>query len=102
MQKKLYIIEYESAHWCGGVSHCLVYAETENQAEELADEHMEESMRELFSDEYADDRADGGDLESDVTHTVKWVRELTENDEFYEWVQDPDQQAAFYPYVNQH
>jgi hypothetical protein len=100
MQKKLYIIEYEGAHWCGGVSHCLVYAENGDQAQELADYFMDESMRELFGTEYEEDRADGGDLDSECAYVMNWCRELTEDDEFYQWVQDPDQQAAFYPYIN--
>lgn len=97
---KLFIISYESSQWCGGQSHCLVYAFNENQAEELASHWMDESMRELFSSEYQDDLDDGGDLDADSAFTVHSVEELTPEHEMWQYVQDEVQQRNFYPYVN--
>lgn len=97
---KLFIISYESSQWCGGQSHCLVYAYNESQPEELASFYMDESMRELFSSEYFDDQEDGGDLDEDQAYTVHSVEELTPDHEMWQYVQDPVQQAHFYPYIN--
>lgn len=42
MQKQLWVIDYECAHWCGGQSHCLVWAEDEDVARDEADVFMDE------------------------------------------------------------
>jgi len=97
---KLFILSYESSQWCGGASHCLVYARNEAQAEELAEQFMDQDMRDLFSTEYEEDREDGGELEEDAAHSVNSIEELTPEHEMWEYVQDEVQQRNFYPYVN--
>lgn len=94
MTKELYIIEYESMHWCGGGSHCLVWAESGDEAIELASDHMEESMRELFSDEIEED-----DLDAEMQATVNSV-ELVIGSTYEKYVRDPSQQTNFYPLIN--
>lgn len=97
---KLFIIAYQSSQWCGGSSHCLVYAHNEAHAEELAEWYMDESMRELFSTEYEEDREDGGDLDADPAYSVDSVEELTPEHDYWVYVQDEVQQRNFYPYIN--
>lgn len=97
---KLFIIAYESMHWCGGSSHCLVYARNESQAKELADQFMDENMRDLFSGEYECDAEEGGDIDEEAAHTVNSVEELTPEHEYWVYVQDEVQQRNFYPYIN--
>jgi hypothetical protein len=101
MKKQLYVIEYESSQWCGGMLHCVAWAESEDDAENEASLWMEESQRELFSDEY-DDREyshNGCDDDGECAYTVNSVQ-LMAGSEFEEYYNMPDQRAAFYPCVN--
>jgi hypothetical protein len=93
MEKQLYIIEYENSHYCGGGLHCLVWAESENDAEESASSWMEECQYELFSDEYED-----YDIDDECPYSVTSC-ELLETSEFKQYVAMPDQ-GSFYPVVN--
>ena len=93
--KQLYIISYESAHWCGGQSNCVVWANNEDEAQELAVFHMDEMMQELFSSEYEEDP----ELQDDIIHVVNEVQLLVDS-EFEEYYADPVQRANFYPCVN--
>ena len=102
MTKQLYIIEYESAHWCGGQSHCVVWAENSDEAEVLAGLHMEESMRELFSDEYHDEFDDDYEqysvYDDESAYVVTWCEPLTPAHDHWEYYQDPTQ-SEFYPEI---
>lgn len=95
MQKQLYIIEYESAHWCGGASHCVVWATSEDEARDIADPFMDEMMRELFSSEHEDEP----EVDEDPAHSVNSV-ELLEGSEYEEYYADEQQRRNFYPCVN--
>lgn len=102
MQKQLYIIEYESAHWCGGESHCVTWAHNPEEAVENAESHMDQEMRELFSDEYRDEY--GNELEDDwvldeCAFIVNSVEVLDKANSHWEYYQDLKQRAAFYPEV---
>lgn len=97
MNKQLYIIDYESCRICGGQSHCVVWAENEDDAVILASDHMEDEMRELFSDHYEDEDIDP-DAEGAVT--VNSVEILDENNEHWEFFQDPNQ-SSFYPVIGE-
>lgn len=97
-----YLIEYESSQWCGGVSHCVVYANSENEAEDRASEHMETTMRELFGDEY--ENADGEyeeeqDYDDECAYSVIAMSILDESNDHWGFYQDPTQ-SSFYPEVN--
>jgi hypothetical protein len=100
MKKKLFLIEYEGAHWCGGISHCVVVAEDEVEAESEAEAYMDESMRELFADEYQDDLEDGGNADDDVAYTVRSIEEFGPEHENWKWFLDYDQRSNFYPCIN--
>ena len=100
MKKKLFLVEYEGAHWCGGISHCVVVAEDEVGAESEAEAYMDESMRELFADEYQDDLEDGGNADDDVAYTVRSIEEFGPEHENWKWFLDYDQRSNFYPCIN--
>lgn len=100
--KKLYLIEYENAHWCGGESHVVVWAHSEDDAQEEASLHMEEAMRELYSTEYEEQAAEYGEEESpydeESAYIVNAVDEFGPEHSHWEYYQDPGQ-AEFYPVV---
>lgn len=95
MTKQLFIIEYEFAHWCGGSSNVVVWAEDADDAVILAEVHMEENMRELFWDEYAED---GPDDES--AFTVNSVEPFGPGHEQWGFFLDPTQDQ-FYPVIGE-
>ena len=97
MQKQLYIIEYESSQWCGGASHCVAWATSEDDAENEASMWMEESMRELFDSEYSTEAEHEGFEE--CAYTVNFVK-LMEGSGFEEYYADLKQRENFYPCVN--
>jgi len=93
--KQLYVIDYESSQWCGGQLHCVVWAESEDDAEMEASMWMEESQRELFSSEYDDEECN----DEECAYTVISVELMvgSDNEQYYNM---SDQRAAFYPCVN--
>lgn len=95
MTKQLYLIDYECAHWCGGQSNVVVWAEDEDDAREVASYHMEEEMRELFSDEYEDEEHDD---ESSVS--VNSVEEFGPAHDEWRFFLDPSQ-SQFYPIIGE-
>lgn len=104
MNKQLWIIEYENAHWCGGELHCVVWAEDETEAEDLAAEHMEQEQRELFDDHYSPSWDDGDDhdlqdMDNEQAYSVVSVEPLI-GSEFEVYYNDPVQRENFYPCVN--
>lgn len=100
MKKKLYLINYEGAHWCGGRSACVVLAADEVEAEAEAEGFMDESMRELFHDEYQYDLDDGGSLDQDQAHTVNSIEEFGPGHKRWEFFLEANQRAHFYPCIN--
>jgi hypothetical protein len=96
MEKQLYIIEYENAHYCGGGLHCLVWATTADEAEEIAGDWMQDCQWELFSNEYEDDEDEGNFDE--CMYSVMSVN-LLETSDMKQYVDMPDQES-FYPVVN--
>jgi len=96
--KQLYIIEYESAHWCGGGSTVLVWAEDTEMALVFAEGHMDEAMRELFSDEYNDE--EGGEYEQECAYAVNTIEVFDEKHEQWKFFCDPSQ-AEFYPVIGE-
>lgn len=94
--KQLYIIEFENTHWCGGVLHCVAWANSEQEAEDAAESHMNNEQWELFSDHYEDEP----EYDDGCYYTVNSV-ELLEGSEYEKYYADPDQRKAFYPCVNE-
>lgn len=101
MNKQLYIIEYESAHFCGGESHCVVWAVNADDAQLEAGLHMEESMRELFRDEYNDEFEDSeeyGLYDDESAYVINWCEPLTVQHPHWVYYTNPTQQD-FYPVI---
>lgn len=97
---KLWLIDYENAHWCGGQLNVVVVAETADEARYLAEDHMEEAQYELFSDHYLgeiDVDYEEGDYEAPYA-TVNSVEEFNESHESWQFYTDPSQEQ-FYPTI---
>lgn len=91
----LWLIDYESSQWCGGQSHVVVVADSEDEARVLAELHMEESMRELFSGEYEEDADEGGDRDEGCAYTVNSCDPFDETHEYWKYYCDPSQEQFF-------
>jgi len=98
--KKLYLIDYECAHWCGGQSNVVVWAESADHASEVAEVHMEEEMRELFSGEYDSEEEDGGLYDDESAVSVNSVEEFGPSHDEWGFYQDPTQ-SQFYPVIGE-
>ncbi len=97
---KLYLITYESAHWCGASdTKVVVYAESEEDALTKAEDHMEESMWEMFADEYSDDGEEFGEFTDESKVSVTHVEEFTPQHEEWKYYID-EIQSQFYPLIN--
>ena len=97
MDKQLFLITYESAHWCGASdTKVVVYAESSGDALIKASDHMEEEMWELFADEYMDDGLE--DRPEDSLVSVSNVEEFDQNHEEWKYFKDPSQ-SQFYPVI---
>ena len=101
MTKQLYIICYDSAHWCGGESHCVVWAESPDDAVDVAGVFMEETMHEMFRDEYDDyynEETCTFDFDDESAVQVQWVELFGSEHDHWEYYQD-DCQEEFYPVI---
>ena len=95
----LFIVEFESAHWAGAPSHCVVEANSAEEAEDLEILHgyMQEYMEELYSGEYDDELENDNDLLTDEpSYSLNFIKELF-GSEFMEYYKDPEQQRVYYP-----
>lgn len=99
MTQQLYLINYQSSQWCGGMSKCVVQASDETQAEDEAEFWMDESMRELFSTEYAEDLEEGGTLDEDPAYSVDSIEEFGPEHDEWQWFLDEVQRTNFYPCI---
>ena len=94
-----WLINFDSAHWCGGDSKCVVEAETEDEAENLAEDFMQEEMWNLFSDEYKDSEdEDYQDYSNEQCYNVIGVEPFDETHEEWVFYKDPEQ-SQFYPEI---
>lgn len=92
--EKLWLITYESAHWCGASdTKCVVRAASAEEAEDKASDHMTSEMLELFSDEY-----DEEDSIEECVYSVVSVEEFDASHSEWKWYTDPTQ-SQFYPEV---
>lgn len=98
MTKKLWLIDYENAHWCGGQLNVCVWAETADEALYLAEDHMENEQRELFSD-HVDEENDDIDLEESFV-SINSVEEFNETHDSWQFFKMPGQES-FFPVIGQ-
>jgi len=95
LKLKLYIITYDSAHWCGGELNCVVTAASPEHAVLLAEHHMAECQLELFDDEYQEEEW----LQDECPYQVTSVEVLDPSNEHWEFYNNPSQ-SSFYPVVS--
>lgn len=93
MNKPLYLIKYENAHWCGGGMQVVVVAESCDEAVYLAEDHMWQCQAELFSSEYEEDPC-----VDECNYVIESVEPFGPEHEEWQYFQDPSQ-AEFYPVV---
>lgn len=91
--KQLYIVEYESARWAGAPDHCVVWADSEDDARDTAAGFAEDHM----SEQYRDHEYEG---DEDDPHASIMSAELLKGSEYEQYYIMPEQRAAFYPCVN--
>lgn len=93
--KQIYVVEYKSADWAGASSHCLVMAESEEDAEELSQDFIEQDMYDTYSGEYEDNVEE---LEGPYSTIVRIVP--LKGSEYEQYVKNDSQQRTYYPEVN--
>lgn len=96
---KLWIVYFESANYCGYGAHCLVRAETEDQARTLAEGYAEDFYYDQDQDQYYEEHPENMDVGPDSWADIKTVEVLDENHESWIFVQMPSQ-ASIYPMIN--
>ena len=96
--KRLYVVEFDSANYCGAPEHCLAWAHDEEDAMDEASVWAEEHYREQDQDQWEDEN------EGEDSDEVMWASMrsavLLEGSEYAQWVEDENQQQAFYQIVN--
>ena len=100
MTQQLYLINYQSLQWCGGMSKCVVLATDPVNAEYIAEEFMDTSMRELFSEEYAEDLEEGGIADEDYAYSLDSIEEFGPEHDEWQWFMNEVQRTNFYPCIN--
>ena len=96
--RELYVIEFESANYCGAHETCMVWAESEAHAQEEFEQsgHGEEYFRDQDSEQYFDEYGeDEGVLWCSFKRAVKVA-----GSEYEEYV-TKESQASFYQIVNE-
>lgn len=93
MEKKLWVIDYESANYAGAGEYVTVWAVDEDEACDLASHHMENYYYEQDSDQYYDENGETDDITwSHVTRVE--LMETSPHKEFWE------KDKTYYPCVN--
>ena len=93
---RLYVVEFESANYYGAPSHCLVWAFGEDDAKMESDQYAEEYYYEEDIDQYLEENGDDEDATWSVTNSAV----LLEGSKYAEYVEDENQQQAYYQVVN--
>jgi hypothetical protein len=101
MKKQLYIIDYENAHWCGGQSNVVVWAESKDDAVCKASNFMEENMRDLFMDHYMEEgnsHDDESSYDDESAVSINSVEDFGPGHDEWKFFMDPSQ-SSFYPVI---
>ncbi len=98
MTKELYVVEFESANYCGAPEHCVAWASNEDEAKEAASEYADSFYYEQDCDQWHEEN--GEDEDPDMWANIMSAEPMSESRhlEFYNM---PDQRAAFYECVNE-
>ena len=96
---RMYVVEFESANYCGASENCLVWAFSEEDALDEATPWAEEFYREQDQSQWEDEHGDNEDSDEVVWASMRSA-ELLEDYEYADIVEDPIQQSNFYQLVN--
>ena len=93
---RLWVVEFESMNYAGAPSHCLVWAVDEEDAKMSSEEYTEDWYFQEDGEQYLEDhKDDDGVIWSTITSAVP-----LEGSDFAEYVEDENQQRAYYEIVN--
>jgi hypothetical protein len=95
MKKELYVVEFESANYCGAPEYCRVWADSEDEAMFQAEMYAEDFYCEQDEDQYMDENKEYPDCWAHMCSAV-----LQEGSEYEEFIADPVQANTYYPIVN--
>lgn len=93
--KELYVVYFESANYAGYGEHCLVWAESEDEARynEAVSEYAEDYYRVQDAEQWFEEH---GDDEEDSWASIMWAR-LVVGSEYERYVAE---QPELYPILN--
>ena len=97
-EKRLYVVEFDSANYCGAPEYCLAWANDEEDAMDEASVWAEEHYREQDQSQWEDENE--GEDSDDVVWASMRSAEPLEGSDYEQWVEDEVQQRAFYQIVN--
>lgn len=98
VEKRLYVVEFESTNYCGASEHCLAWAHNEEDALDAASEYASEHYREQDVSQWEEEN-EGEDSDNEMWASMRSAV-LLEGSEFAKYVEDEQQQRAFYQIVN--
>ena len=96
--KRLYVVEFDSANYCGAPEHCLAWAHDEEDAMDEAADFASEHYREQDQSQWEEENE--GEDPDEVMWASMRSAELLEGSEYAEYVEDEVQQRNFYQIVN--
>lgn len=94
----LWLIEYESAHWAGATSDCVVKAENKEDAVCFAEEFMNNEMLELYFDEYEDEAQNSEEAplyDNEATFVVVSCEKFDEKHKYWKY-----KDSEYFPMVD--
>lgn len=97
MQKALWVVEFQSANYCGAEQYCLVWATSENNAHDEASSWVEEVFYEQDSEQYLEENGEDPEAYAYITNVYPLVSE--EAEDIRRYLKD-ETQKQFYPIVN--
>ena len=96
---RLWVVEFESANYCGAPEHCLVWAFDAEDAMDAASYHASEVYCEQDAAQWEEEHGDTEEYD-DVMWASMNSAVLLEGSEYAVYVEDGVQQRNFYPIVN--
>lgn len=94
---KLWLIYFESANYWGYGEHCVVQADSEDDAREIAYDHCNDFYYEQDSEQYIEEN--GSDEDVGSWADIQTCEEFDESHEYWKFYIDPGQ-SSFYPKLN--
>jgi hypothetical protein len=99
MEKVLWVVYFESANYCGAGEYCLVWATTEDDANEAATCYAENYFYEQDIDQYLEENDGEGDGVMYASLIQAYELSSDEAEDIRRYLLD-ETQKGFYPIVN--